>query len=233
MASNFQDALADLAGGRGTTATLITPEGTWSGSAGKADGVHAMEPDSQFGIASVTKTIVAAQLMLMVESGEIELDRPVTDYLPTDFTFDTNGATIRQLLSHRSGIPWWDRPHGGDGGPESGLELDELLAAVPPTRSPVGIFDYADTNYIVLGLVIEVVRKRPVVDVPRDGALRVDGTERLIWQPDEVPTDAMAMPNGESRDALEEGGGYLPSISDTVDGAAGGMASDSISLARW
>jgi hypothetical protein len=43
----------------------------------------------------------------------------------------------------------------------------------------------------------------------------------------------MAMPLGESRDALEEGGGYLPSISDTVDGAAGGMASDSISLARW
>ena len=43
----------------------------------------------------------------------------------------------------------------------------------------------------------------------------------------------MAMPRGESRDALEQGGGYLPSISDTIDGAAGGMASDSISLARW
>ena len=43
----------------------------------------------------------------------------------------------------------------------------------------------------------------------------------------------MAMPRGESRDALERGGGYLPSLSDTVDGAAGGLASDSISLARW
>ena len=43
----------------------------------------------------------------------------------------------------------------------------------------------------------------------------------------------MAMPRGESRDALEKGGGYLPSISDTSSGAAGAMASDSISLARW
>lgn len=43
----------------------------------------------------------------------------------------------------------------------------------------------------------------------------------------------MAMPRGESRDALEQGGGYLPSISDTIDGAAGGMASDSLSLALW
>lgn len=71
------------------------------------------------------------------------------------------------------------------------------------------------------------------MNVLRDGALRVDGTERLIWQPDEAPTDPMAMPRGESRDALEQGGGYLPSRSDTIDGAAGGMASDSISLARW
>ena len=114
-------------------------------------------------------------------------------------------------------------------------EVDEVLAAVDPARLPVGVgFDYADTNYILLELVIEHVSQRPLVDVLRDGVLRVEGTERLIWQPDEAPTDPMAMPRGESRDALEEGGGYLPSISDTsADGAAGAMASNSISLARW
>ncbi len=112
-------------------------------------------------------------------------------------------------------------------------ELDEVLALVPVARRPVGAFEYADTNYNLLGLVIEHVRQRPLVDVLRDGVLRVEGTERLIYQPDEAPTDPMAMPRGESRDALEQGGGYLPSISDTIDGAAGGMASDSISLARW
>ena len=103
-------------------------------------------------------------------------------------------------------------------------ELDEVLALVDPARRPVGAFEYADTNYIVLGLVIEHVRQRPLVEVLRDGVLRVEGTERLIYQPDEAPTDPMAMPRGESRDALEEGGGYLPSISDasaTVGGRHG------------
>ena len=75
---------------------------------------------------------------------------------------------------------------------------------------------------------------RPLVDVLRDGVLRVDGTERLIYQPDEAPTDPMAMPGGESRAALKRGGGYLPSLSDASSaGAAGAIASDSISLARW
>jgi CubicO group peptidase (beta-lactamase class C family) len=82
-------------------------------------------------------------------------------------------------------------------------------------------------------LVIEHDRQQPLVDVLRDGVLRVDGTERLIWQPEEAPTEPLAMPRGESRETFEEGLGYLPSLSDTVDGAAGGMASDSISLARW
>jgi D-alanyl-D-alanine carboxypeptidase len=113
--------------------------------------------------------------------------------------------------------------------------LEEVLALVPATRRPVdGAIRYADTNYNVLGLVIEHVRRRPLADVLRDGVLAGDGVERLIYQPDEAPTHPMAMPRDESRDALEQGGGYLPSLSDaSADGAAGAMASDSISLARW
>ena len=54
----------------------MTPDGTWSGAAGKADGVHDMQPDSQFGIASGTKPIIAAQVMQLVEAGEVSLDAP-------------------------------------------------------------------------------------------------------------------------------------------------------------
>ena len=233
VAAKFQAVLDGMAGGGGVAATVMTPEGTWSGAAGTADGVHDLSVDSQFGIASGTKPIIAAQVMQLVEAGEISLDAPATEYLPADFTFDTNGATIRQLLSHRSGIPDWYDEERFAVDRSRVWELDEVLALVPAARRPVGAFEYADTNYNLLGLVIEHVRERPLVDVLRDGVLRVEGTERLIYQPDEAPTDPMAMPRGESRDALEQGGGYLPSISDTIDGAAGGMASDSISLARW
>jgi len=175
-------------------------------------------------------------VMLMAEAGEIDLDRRATDYLPENFDFDTNGATIRELLSHRSGIPDW-YPDMKDQFAVDRLRvwtLEEILELVPAHRSPAGAnIEYTDTNYNLLGLVIEHVRERPLAEVLRNGVLRVDGTERLIYQPDETPTEPMAMPLGESRDALELGGGFLPSISDTVDGAAGSMASDSISLARW
>jgi D-alanyl-D-alanine carboxypeptidase len=236
-AADFQTALEEMAGGGGMSATVMTAGGTWSGAAGKADGVHDMQPDSQFGIGSGTKPIIAAQVMRLVEAGEVALDAPATDYLPADFTFDTNGATIRQLLSHRSGIPdfyddaWVERTAEER---SRVWKVDEVLALVDAPRRPLESFAYADTNYTLLGLVIEHVGKRPLVDVLRDGVLRVEGTERLIYQPDEAPTDPMAMPRGESRDALEEGGGYLPSIADaSSDGPAGAMVSDSLSLARW
>jgi D-alanyl-D-alanine carboxypeptidase len=87
---------------------------------------------------------------------------------------------------------------------------------------------------VLLGLVIEQVRGRPVADVLRDGVLDIDGIERLVYQPDEVPTEPMAMPDGESTAALRKGGGYLPSLADASSaGPAGAIASDSPSLARW
>jgi D-alanyl-D-alanine carboxypeptidase len=237
VAATFQAILDQMASGGGVAATVMTPEGTWSGAAGTADGVDDLQIDSQFGIASNTKPIIAAQVMQLVEAGEISLDAPATEYLPADFTFDTNGATIRQLLGMRSGIPDWysdvmERQMAADR--SRVWTIDEVLALVGPDRRPLGTEEYADTNYNLLGLVIEHVRQQPLVDVLRAGVLNVEGTDRLIYQPDEAPTDPMAMPRGESRDALEQGGGYLPSISDASSGgAAAAIASDSISLARW
>jgi D-alanyl-D-alanine carboxypeptidase len=200
--------------------------------------VHNVQVESQFGIASITKSVVAAQVMQLVEAGELSLDALATDYLPADFTFDTNRATIRQLLDMRSGIPDWFDDAMKKRIEEDRLQVwktDEVLGLLGPGRNAPGTaFEYADTNYTLLGLVIEHLRGRPLVEVLRNGVLRVEGTERLVYQPDEAPTDPMAMPLGESRAALEKGGGYLPSISDASSaGPAGSLASDSISLARW
>jgi D-alanyl-D-alanine carboxypeptidase len=240
QAAEFQAALDDVAAANdaGISATVMTADGTWSGATGSADGVHDVRVDSQFGIASITKSVTAAQVMQLVEAGELSLDAPATDYLPRKFNFDTNGATIRQLLDMYSGIPDW---YGDQMEAEVAThrrrdwESAEILALVPLDRVPVEQeFQYADTNYNLLGLVIEHVTGRPLVGVLRHGVLRVQGTERMVYQPDEAPTAPMAMPGGESRAALAKGGGYLPSLSDASSaGAAGAIASDSISLARW
>lgn len=238
LAAEFQAALKEIAGSGGMAATVMTPEGTWSGAAGKADGVRDVTVDDQFGIASITKSITAAQVMQMVEAGELGLDDPVADYLPSDLDFDTNGATIRQLLGHMSGIPDWFTPKM-----QKNVETDrrrvwttaEVLDLVDDDRVPPDSeFVYADTNYNLLGLVIEQVRGRPVSEVLHDGVLDVDGTDRLVYQPDERPTEPMAMPRGESHAAISKGGGLLPSMSDASSaGPAGAIASDSPSLAHW
>lgn len=238
-ASAFRAVLDGMAGGAGMSATVMSADGTWSGATGKADGVRDVTVDDQFAIHSVVKSVIAAQVMQMVEAGELDLDDPATDHLPADLDFDTNGATIRQLLNQRSGIP------------ETNFELEDprlsahprrfwtpadVLELVPPERAPVGeSFEYANANYQLLGLVIEQIRGRPVSDVLRDGVLDVEGTDRLIYQPDEKPTPPMAMPSGHSTAALKVGGGYLPSLAAaSADGAAGGaLASDAPSLAHW
>jgi D-alanyl-D-alanine carboxypeptidase len=237
VAVEFQAALREMAGGSGMAATVMSPDGTWSGAVGKADGVRDVRIDDQFAIASVTKPVVAAQVMQMVEAGELALDDPVTEHLPQDLDFDSNGATIRQLLSHRSAIPdYYPAVEKSlSTAPKRVWKTADLLELVPARRAPAGdVFEYGDTNYLLLGLAIEEVRGRPVADVLRDGVLSIEGVERLIYQPDEVPTEPMAMPYGRSTAILEEGGGYLPSLAgSTSDGPGAAMASDAPSLARW
>ena len=236
LAAELQSILEDGAGPAGVSATVMSAHGTWSGATGKADDVRDVTVNDQFSIASTTKAVTAAQVMQLVEAGELGLDDLAADHLPADLEFDTNGATIRHLLSHRSGIP--------DYVPIVTPQLfadplrfwtpAELLAAIPAQRTAAGgESEYANINYLLLGLVIEEVTGRPMAKVLRDGVLGIDGVERLIYQPDEIPTEPIAIENGQSSDVHETVGGFLPSLALTSDGAAAAMASDSVSLGRW
>ncbi len=240
LAAELQEVLEMSADGDGLTATLITPEGTWSGATGFAAGDRAMRPNDQMSIASITKTLVAAQVMQLVEAGELALDDPAADHLPPDLEFDTNAATVENLLSMRSGISEYFPDDDvlretllSD--PLHVWTTEEKLATVSPERGPVGQgYEYIGTNYLLLGLIIERVTGRPVAQVLRSGVLDGKAYERLIFQPHEHPTDPMAMPRGASADTFDDGGGYLPSIANaTMFTSEGAMASDAPSLARW
>ncbi len=235
--ADLHEVLNDAASVDGMTATLMTPKGSWSGAAGTADGVRAMSPADQFAIGSVTKSFVAAQVMQLVETGELRLDEPAAGRLPPSLDFDTNGATVGHLLGMRSGIPdyvgaLWSSLSTDKLRPWT---ADEVLALLGTHRTPVGeMHNYSSSDYVLLGLIVEQVRGRPLAEVLRDGVLSGNGYERLIYQPDERPTAPMALPSGAPADTFEEGGGYLPSLAaTTAAGPAGGMASDSATLARW
>ena len=179
-AAKFQAALDDMAGGGGMAATVMTAAGTWSGATGKADAVRDMTVNDQFAINSITKSVVAAQVMQLVEAGELALDDPAAGHLPPDIDFDTNGATIRDLLGMRSGIPDYDD--------------DSLMAAMTTDRlrrwTPVELLERVGADSISSRRRVRVFEHelrppwaddragpgRPLAEVLRQGVLRAMGS---------------------------------------------------------
>ena len=144
LAAELQEVLDRSANGEGLTATVISPAGTWRGATGFAAGDRAMVPNDQMSIAHITQTVVAAQVMQLVDAGELNLDDLAADRLPPSLEFELNGETIADLLGHRSGFRSdtivgsqrrWNRITSD---PSHAWTTDELLGTVGPERGPVG-----------------------------------------------------------------------------------------------
>ena len=171
-----------------------------------------------------------------VEAGELGLDDPAADHLPPDLQFDIDGVTIRHLLSHRSGLPdYYDLLYENQRAEWQRVWTPaEILEVLPTTRTPPGdTFSYAETNDLLLSLVIEHLRGRPTAEVLRDGVLAIDGSERLIHQPAERPSEPIAMPAGESAVALQIRGGYVPSLASVTAFSGSGASVRRAFLAQW
>jgi D-alanyl-D-alanine carboxypeptidase len=225
-------------------AVIVADQGTWVGAAGTADGTAPLDPAAQFGIGSVTKTITAAQVLQLVESGAVDLDRPIADYVGDDLP--TNGATVREVLGMRSGI--------GEVQVDPQTFCPDLAVSVPmaelrevplgdPYFEPGERFRYTSANYVLAGILIEEVTGSSVARALRSGVLSAPGLERLIYQDEERPTAPLAAPFvvlpgsrevPPPQDLLAIGGGYLPArCLASSAGPAGGMAADAMTLARW
>lgn len=126
----------------------------------KAYGSRAIEPrreamtlDTIFDVASLTKVIVTAPaVMQLVERGKVRLNDPVMKYLPEFAQNGKEDITVRQLLTHYSGLePDLDRKTAWDG-----KETAYRMAfAETPEDVPGSRFSYSDINFIVLGALIE------------------------------------------------------------------------------
>ena len=221
----------------GVAATVLAADGeAWSGAAGTADGVNPVEVSSQFAIASLTKTVIAAEVLRLAEEGSLRLPDAVSEHLPPDFAFDTNGATIENLLAMESGIPDPTITFAEAGAnPDRVWEPEEVLETVPARRTEPGDhWVYEDSNYMLLGLVVEQVTGTSVAAALREGVLADPRLAALVYQPEERPAGPYALPFGRPRDGTDSGGGYLASAALTSWGNGSGcMASDSATLALW
>ena len=114
-----------------------------------------MTEDTIFDAASLTKAVATTPaVMLLVERGQIKLDERVQAYLP-EFKGDGKEAiTIRQLLTHTSGLP----AGIGRNPPWSGYETAIRMACAEKLMTPPGTtFRYSDINFFLLGEVVHRV----------------------------------------------------------------------------
>ncbi len=114
-----------------------------------------MTTDTVFDLASLTKPIATAtSIMLLIEDGLVELDAPAAKYIPEFGNTGKEVITIRQLLTHQSGLlPDNSIRDYQDGHVQAFQRIHKLdLRADPGTR-----FMYSDVGFIVLGEIVERV----------------------------------------------------------------------------
>ena len=127
-------------------------------------GPEPMTLDTIFDLASLTKPVVTAMaVMQLAQAGRLDLDAPVSRYLP-EFAAHEKTATVRQLLLHVSGLPSVD-PLSAYTGPRA-ADLARILALAP--EAPAGTrYAYSDLGYIVLGALVEHVSGDSLADYAR------------------------------------------------------------------
>ena len=123
-----------------------------------------MRAGDTFPIGSTTKTFTAVLVMRLVAQGKIALDDPVSKYLP-GLLPDGKRITIRELLSHTSGLPEFvddtrflaPYMRGNFGYAWTPKQMVAFAAASPLAFAPGTRFSYSSTNYVVLALLAERV----------------------------------------------------------------------------
>lgn len=142
-----------------------------------------MRSDSRYPTHSAAKTIVAAEIFKLAEGGLLTLDDLASSHLPRELSFyDANGATIRQVLGMRSGIPDWNEDSQLLYPAEQAATAVEVFEQLPESRVPAGAeLHYASTNYVLLGTIIEHLAGRPMAEVLGSDVLAHPGLEGLVY----------------------------------------------------
>ncbi|MCP2343927.1 serine hydrolase domain-containing protein [Nonomuraea roseoviolacea] len=181
------DLLTTEDGMAGALGQVRSPGGataTWrSGTAERGTGKPMIGPQGRFRIASGSKPIIAATVLRLVDEKKIGLDAPVERYLPGVVRGTGDGAgidgreiTVRMLLRQTSGLPEflnaikWKEPFP-----------DFLRVALTLKPTPRGSFAYANTNYLVLGMIVAAVTGKDFRQASRDLILEPYGMRNTYW----------------------------------------------------
>lgn len=223
----------------GVSIRISGPRGTYTRTYGVADTASGapMALGDHVRIASITKTFIATAVLRQVERGRLKLSDTLSKWVPG--IPDGGRITVRQLLAMRSGIydftsdPEFNRRFEAD--PRMGWNPSRVLAIIRrhrPAFAPGARTEYADSNYALLGIILERVTGRSVESLITTDVIRPAGLSETTFP----TTAAIPSPFARGYYAGADGEGALRDytlVNPAVAWTAGAMVSTLPDLARW
>jgi CubicO group peptidase (beta-lactamase class C family) len=189
-------------------------------------------PDTRFQVGSITKTFTGTAICELAARGELDLDRPVREYVPSLVLADadaTERVTLRHLLSHTGG--WF-----GDYFDDTGWGDDAAAVYVErmrdlPQQTPVGeLWSYNNAGFVLAGRVVELVTRSRFEDAVKELVFDpLELTSTTFW-PWEVMTERFAVGHVGLREELQVARPWPVGRSAH---AAGGIVSTTPDLLRY
>ncbi len=196
----------------------------------------AVKPETIFQSGSVGKQFVSAAVMMLVEEGKIGLDDSITEYFP-NAPESWKPILVKNLLSHTSGLAEYESP--GRTGPKGPfyLRLDftedqlvEKIEALPIEFKPGDKWNYRNTNYVLLGVIVQKVTGKFYADFLQERIFKpwYMNSTRLISDIDIIPnrSSGYEMKTGK----LQNQDWVSPTFNSTADGA---LYFNVLDLAKW
>jgi CubicO group peptidase (beta-lactamase class C family) len=159
-------------------------EVVWSDAVGVADAEKEVEatPDTQYAVASITKTFTAVSIMQLRDAEKLDLDEPLSRYLPEAAR---GSPTLRRMLAHASGLQreppgevWETLEFPGE------EELLGRLGEAEQVLAPGAAWHYSNLAYALLGHVVTRVSGMPFRDYVQEQLLGPLGLTRTTWGPE-------------------------------------------------
>jgi CubicO group peptidase (beta-lactamase class C family) len=168
------DSMQTVLGAKSLSAAIQVSDGSvWAHAKGVSSIFAEVTPNDSYLIGSVTKTITSACILQLADEGTLNIDDSLYEWLPTMPYIDTN-ITIRQLLNHTSGLyDVLNHPHHQDSLMADMSRIwtaEELIDRFisPPVFQPGASWSYCNTNYFLLGMIIEEATGNPFYTELRD-----------------------------------------------------------------
>ncbi len=157
----------------------------------------AVTTQSDFRIASMTKSITALAILKLRDAGKLKLDDPVYLYIPemknqSYATKDAPVITIRNLLTHSAGFPE-DNPWGDRQLADTDHELIDLIKNGISFSNAAGIaYEYSNLGFAMLGYIIKKVSGKPFDQYINENILKPLGMNNTYWEYTKIPLQQLA-----------------------------------------